>query len=133
MRADIPMLLFVYRHFTKYKIFIHTKLIVVFCCSHICCCALIYSHLTSPKKAKKSAFKHVTKPQRFFVGCHISVVTIVVLVPSCVVLVPDHLKKSLSGTVTKLLLWGTSPYLEKQLSNTFTKLILMLFVIFPKI
>jgi hypothetical protein len=50
---EIPVMLLNYSHFTKYEFFIHTKLIVVFCCSHICCCALIYSHLTSPKKAKK--------------------------------------------------------------------------------
>ncbi len=48
MHANIPVLLFVYRHFTKYKLFIHSKLIIVFCCRHITCSALIYSHLTSP-------------------------------------------------------------------------------------
>jgi len=30
VHSDIPMLLFVYRHLTKYDLFIHTKLIVVF-------------------------------------------------------------------------------------------------------
>ena len=60
VHADIPVLLFVYCHFTKYELFIHTKLIIVFWCRHITCCALIYSHCTSPKKVKKSAFQHVT-------------------------------------------------------------------------
>ena len=30
VHADIPVLLFVYRHFTKYELFIHTKLIIVY-------------------------------------------------------------------------------------------------------
>ena len=59
--ADIPVLLFVYSHFTKYELFLHTKLIIVFWCRHITCWAFIYSHFTSPKKVKKSAFQHVTK------------------------------------------------------------------------
>ncbi len=53
VHADIPVLLFVYSHFTKYELFIHTKLIIVFLCHHITCCALIYSHFTSPQKVKK--------------------------------------------------------------------------------
>ena len=59
--ADIPVLLFIYSHFTKYELFIHTKLIIVFWCRHISYWAFIYSHVTSPKKVKKSAFQHVTK------------------------------------------------------------------------
>jgi hypothetical protein len=61
MHADIPVLLFVYRHFTKDELLIHTKVIILFWHCHITCCALIYSHLTSPKKVKKSAFQHITK------------------------------------------------------------------------
>ncbi len=52
VHADLPVLLFVYRHFTKYKLFIHTNLIIVFWCHHITCYALIYSHFTSPEKVK---------------------------------------------------------------------------------
>ncbi len=61
VHANLPVLLFIYCHFTKYELFIHTKLIIVFWCHHITCCALIYSHFTSPKKVLKNAFQHVTK------------------------------------------------------------------------
>ncbi len=37
---------------TLQNINLHTKLIVMLCCRHITCSALIYSHITSPQKVK---------------------------------------------------------------------------------
>ena len=37
VHADLPVLMFVYRHFPEYKRFVHTKLIIVFWCHHITC------------------------------------------------------------------------------------------------
>jgi hypothetical protein len=101
VHADLPVLLFVYCHFTKYKLFIHSKLIIEFWCLHITCCALLYSHCTSPKKVKKKCIPacHQTSLIFCWVFCFCRIIF-----QTIVILVPDHLEKCLSGTVTKLLL-----------------------------
>ncbi len=67
VHANLPVLLFVYCHLTKYNLFIQTKLIIVFWCCHITCCALIYSHFTSPKKVKIKCIP--AHPQTLLIFC----------------------------------------------------------------
>jgi hypothetical protein len=45
VHADIPVMLFIYRHFTKYELFIHTKLIIV----HLLLCIDLQSLNFPPK------------------------------------------------------------------------------------